>query len=108
MNILRVGPIDSLRAAGLRPTESGPAGDHDPRHHPNAAPRRARPPEDRRNPDGALHRVAYSYDEEANRYVMTLIDAESGQVIRQVPPDELLRIAAEINRYLGVILDAKR
>jgi flagellar protein FlaG len=106
MNILRIGPIDPRRAAGLRLDEAAAAGDHSSRQPPQAA-RRPRRAEDQQNPDSALHRVAYSYDEDANRYVMKLIDSETGQVIRQIPPEELLRVAAEINRYLGVILDTK-
>ncbi|MCS6803391.1 MAG: flagellar protein FlaG [Chloroflexota bacterium] len=108
MNISRVGPVDPNRALSFRLDESAAVGEHGARHPHQTVPRRARRSEDQQNPDSSGHRVAYSYDEKAHRYVMKLVDAESGEVIRQIPPEQLLRVAAEINRYLGVLLDAKR
>jgi flagellar protein FlaG len=40
--------------------------------------------------------------------VIKLVDVETGEVVRQIPPEQLLRVAAEVNRYLGLLLDAKR
>ncbi|MFN8533048.1 MAG: flagellar protein FlaG [Dehalococcoidia bacterium] len=111
MDILRIGPVDPVRAAGFRPEGVSALGDPAPqaRRQQRGAPPRPveHEREDQQNPDDAPLRMAYSYDESADRYVMRLIDADSGKVIRQVPTQELLRVAAEINRYLGVMLDKK-
>jgi hypothetical protein len=108
MNIARVGPVDPPRAVSLRLDETAAAGEHGARHPHQTIPRRARRPDDQQNPDSATRQVAYSYDEEASRYVIKLVDVETGEVVRQIPPEQLLRVAAEVNRYLGLLLDAKR
>jgi flagellar protein FlaG len=111
MNILRIGPVEATRAVSSRVPEAAALAEdaaqlwrEDRRTRFTGS---TRSPEDQRNPDSEPSRLSYSYDEAAGRYVMKLVEAESGEVIRQVPPEELLRVAAAINRYLGLLLDRK-
>ncbi len=41
--------------------------------------------------------LAFSVDEASDRSVVTVTDAESGDVIRQIPSEEVLKFAARIN-----------
>lgn len=43
-------------------------------------------------------------DEESNRIVAQVLD-ENNEVVRQVPPQELLEISARFNRLEGVLFD---
>jgi len=49
-------------------------------------------------------RITFEKDEESGKLVVQLKDA-SGRVIRQIPPEEMLRLAKEIDRYLGLLVD---
>ena len=46
-------------------------------------------------------------DEESNRIVAQVLD-ENNEVIRQLPPQELLDISARFNRLEGIIFDEQR
>ncbi len=49
-------------------------------------------------------RITFEKDEASGRMVVRLKDA-SGTVIRQIPPDEMLRLAKAIDQYLGLLVD---
>lgn len=49
-------------------------------------------------------RVTFEKDDASGQMVMLLKDS-SGKVIRQVPPDEMLRLARAIDQYLGLLVD---
>ncbi len=44
-------------------------------------------------------------DKETDTVVIQVISKNDGKVIRQVPPEELLKIAAKIEEMIGVLLD---
>ena len=50
-------------------------------------------------------RVSFSVDKATKRTVVKVIDADTQKVIRQIPADEMLHIAAQINRLLGILVD---
>lgn len=50
-------------------------------------------------------KVSFSVDRTTNKTVVLVINAESGEVIRQIPPEEALRIAAQIKRAMGALFD---
>jgi uncharacterized FlaG/YvyC family protein len=56
----------------------------------------------------ASEQLNVSYDRESGKYITKIVAVPSGEVIKEIPAESLRRIAAEINRYLGVILDKKR
>lgn len=46
-----------------------------------------------------------SRDEESARFVYTSVDIESGEVIRQFPPEEILRLVRAVREAAGLVLD---
>jgi|GEM_PF-3055384 len=46
-----------------------------------------------------------SIDKDTNSLVIKLIERESHKVIRQIPPDEMLRLRRHLQELLGVIFD---
>ena len=49
-------------------------------------------------------RITFEKDAASGKMVMRLKDS-SGKVIRQIPPDEMLRLARAIDQYLGLLVD---
>lgn len=47
----------------------------------------------------------FSYDKELNRMVVKVINKETGEVVRQIPPEEMLKIAKRMEEMVGVLLD---
>jgi len=47
----------------------------------------------------------HSFDKEANQNVVTVKDSSSGDVIRQIPPEETLRIARSIGYYQSALVN---
>jgi len=46
-------------------------------------------------------------DEATDRIVVKIIDTLTGEVIGQVPPEEVLRVAAGIREFLGLLVDRR-
>nr|WP_269468549.1 flagellar protein FlaG [Alteromonas sp. ASW11-130] len=58
--------------------------------------------------------LSFSVDEETNRSVVTVKDGESGAVVRQIPSEEVLRLAEriqdlqqDVGKSVGVLLNNK-
>lgn len=51
--------------------------------------------------------LRFSVDKETDRIVVRMIDSQTGELIRQIPPQQLLDIAAKMQEVLGVLFDAK-
>lgn len=51
--------------------------------------------------------LQFSTHEETGRIVVKVIDSESGEVVREIPPERVLAIAASIQETLGLMLDLK-
>ena len=49
--------------------------------------------------------LAFSMDEKANRMVIRVTDSVTGEVVRQIPDETVLRIAHSIDDFKGVMLD---
>jgi flagellar protein FlaG len=52
-------------------------------------------------------RIAFSIDEKTKKTVVKIIDENKNEVIRQVPPDYLLKISERISELLGILVDEK-
>lgn len=48
--------------------------------------------------------LQFSVDEESGRTIIKVVDSETKQVIRQIPPEEVLALAKNLNNGEGVIL----
>lgn len=51
--------------------------------------------------------LRFSIDEESGETVVKVMDHESGEVIRQIPSEELLAIAHSLKNAQGLLLSAK-
>lgn len=54
--------------------------------------------------------LQFSVDRDTNKTIVRMVDAETGEVIRQIPPKEVLAIARAIDQYLsqqGLLLKQK-
>lgn len=56
--------------------------------------------------DGAFS-VRFEMHPKTRQFVARLVDAESGEVIRQLPPEEMLELAAKLEELRGNIVNAK-
>lgn len=52
-------------------------------------------------------RLSISFDKEAGRFVYRGVDRETGEVVRQYPPEEIIDQIAAIREFAGVIVDRK-
>lgn len=51
--------------------------------------------------------LQFSIDRDTSRVVIRVTDSSTGEVIRQIPPDEILRMDKELDRMLGMLLNKK-
>ncbi len=52
-------------------------------------------------------KVAFELDKETGKMILRIIDVQTNEVIRQIPPEELLRISKRISELLGLIINAR-
>lgn len=50
--------------------------------------------------------LQFRVDRDANRMVVSVVDAEDGKVLRQIPSEVALRIAHQLDRQAGDLLEA--
>lgn len=51
--------------------------------------------------------LQFSIDRDTSRVVIRVTDSSTQEVIRQFPPDEILRMDKELDRMLGMLLNKK-
>ena len=51
--------------------------------------------------------LKFRYRKEADVYQVEVIDAESKEVVRKIPSDEMVRFIENINEMLGALFDTK-
>ncbi len=51
--------------------------------------------------------IRVSYNQDIGRVVVQVISEDTGEVIRQVPPEEFLEFAVKFRELLGVLFDEK-
>ncbi|WP_226643267.1 flagellar protein FlaG [Mesobacillus subterraneus] len=51
--------------------------------------------------------LKFKYHEKLDEYYVTLIDDETQEVLRELPPKKLLDIYAAMTEFLGIIVDRK-
>ncbi|MGI5837331.1 MAG: flagellar protein FlaG [Chloroflexota bacterium] len=50
-------------------------------------------------------KLVFEKHETTGKIVARLKDPETGEVIRQIPPEEMLKLAEAIDKYLGLLVD---
>lgn len=53
-------------------------------------------------------RVSFSIHEKTNRIIMRFQDANTNEVIREIPPREMIRLLERINEMIGMFVDESR
>ncbi|MEW9109706.1 MAG: flagellar protein FlaG [Cytobacillus gottheilii] len=51
--------------------------------------------------------VKFQLHEDLNRYYVKVIDSDSKEVVREIPPKEFLDMIAKMTEFLGVLIDKK-
>lgn len=51
--------------------------------------------------------LAFQVDETSNRFVVNVADVSTGELIRKIPGDAVLRIARQLESLKGIIFDDK-
>ncbi|MGE5542001.1 MAG: flagellar protein FlaG [Bacillota bacterium] len=52
-------------------------------------------------------RLSFGYDEQAGRAYVMVIESGTGEVIKQIPPERMLEMLAQVRKQIGLILDEK-
>jgi flagellar protein FlaG len=50
-------------------------------------------------------RLSFSTDESTGKTVIRVLDDDSGKIIRQIPPEDMLRLSARMDEVIGVLFD---
>ena len=53
-------------------------------------------------------RLDFRVDEETNRIVVKVIDTRTDKVIKEIPPEQLIELAAKIQEMIGLLIDEER
>jgi uncharacterized FlaG/YvyC family protein len=53
-------------------------------------------------------RLDFRVDEATNRIVVKVIDTKTDKVIKEIPPEQLLHLAAKIQERVGLLVDEER
>jgi flagellar protein FlaG len=52
-----------------------------------------------RAPNVSAHNLKFRVDDQTERVVVKVVDKETGETVREIPPEEVLAIAESIERY---------
>ncbi len=53
-------------------------------------------------------RVSFSYHEKTNRVIMKITDSTTNEIIREIPPKEMIRLLEHIHEMIGMFVDESR
>lgn len=53
-------------------------------------------------------RISFSYNEKVNRVVVKVINQDTNEVVREIPPRDIIKLTEHIQQYLGMIVDESR
>jgi len=105
--------IHSLsREIRVTPVRAGSAPDTPKRDSPplpDPAKQEARVPSSKERPiqlpEFAGHDLSFRHDEELNRIIVQVVDSETREVVRTIPPEEVVNTLKNIRRAHGALLD---
>ncbi len=53
-------------------------------------------------------KVSFSYHEENKRIIIKVIDRETKEVVREIPPKDIVKLSEHLKEYLGMLVDESR
>ena len=54
------------------------------------------------------HNIEISYNEDVNRYAIKVLDAETKEVVREIPSEKSLEMFAKMMEIEGILVDERR
>jgi len=58
-------------------------------------------------PVSSNFRITFDTSEESRRTSISVIDKDTGEIIREIPPEKLLKMTEQIQRSMGMIFDSR-
>jgi len=55
--------------------------------------------------DSSHTKLSFNVRKDTHRIVVTVMNSETNQVIRQIPPESMLRVSEEIQKVIGSLID---
>lgn len=52
-------------------------------------------------------RLSFTVDKDTGETVVSIVNSETGEVIKKIPPDEILSLKKRIGEMIGLLLDEK-
>jgi FlaG protein len=56
-------------------------------------------------PDFPARDLAFRYDKELNRVIVQVLDAETHEVVRSIPPEEIVNALKQLRQLRGALVD---
>lgn len=53
-------------------------------------------------------KVSFSFHDKTNRVILRFIDGNTNEVIREIPPKEMLRLLERMHELIGMVVDESR
>jgi flagellar protein FlaG len=53
-------------------------------------------------------RVSFAFDDKTNRVILKFIDGDTNEVIREIPPKEMIRLLERMHDLIGMFVDESR
>ncbi len=53
-------------------------------------------------------RVSFKFHEKANRVIMKVVDTKTDEVVREIPPKEMIKLLEHMHELIGMFVDESR
>jgi flagellar protein FlaG len=53
------------------------------------------------------HSIRFAVDDDSDRMIVKIVNSETNEVIRQIPPKEVLQLMHRLDQMVGLMLDEK-
>ena len=57
--------------------------------------------------DNGVYSIRFELNKEIDKLVINIVDKETGDIIRQIPPEELINASIKMQDYRGMIIAAE-
>lgn len=62
---------------------------------------------DKLNEFSEAHRIQFELHEELNEYYVTVVNPQTNEVIKEIPPKKMLDMYAAMVQFMGILVDEK-
>lgn len=97
--------IEAKRVGGWEHLPAHPAGHRQAVPHPGEAQEEAAVTTANQLVSEHMRRLSFDLHEESDRMVVRVIDLDTNEVIRQIPPEQVLASLVELRKFIGLLLD---